>query len=85
MPKYGGKGMYGSRVHAAVLENKETATGITIHFVNEHFDEGRFVAQFTTSIADAKTIQAIEAKIHHLEQAYFPVVIEKTIESEMIF
>lgn len=85
LPKYGGKGMYGSKVHAAVLAHNESTTGITIHFVNEHFDEGRYVAQFTTSIADVTTIEAVETKIHQLEQAYFPVVIEKTIEHEMIF
>ena len=79
LPKYGGKGMYGKFVHQAVLENKEKETGITIHFVNEHYDEGEFVFQQTTNIENCKTADEIAEKVHELEQKYFPKVIEKLI------
>ncbi|MEZ4853060.1 phosphoribosylglycinamide formyltransferase [Flavobacterium sp.] len=79
LPKYGGKGMYGMNVHEAVLENKERETGITIHFVNEHYDEGEFIFQQATNIEDCKTADEIAKKVHELEQKYFPQVIEKLI------
>lgn len=79
LPKYGGKGMYGSHVHQAVIEAKETTTGISIHFVNSEFDSGRMIAQFTCAIQPEETLEIIEHKIHLLEQAYYPIVIEKTI------
>lgn len=81
LPKYGGKGMYGMNVHKAVLENKEQETGITIHFVNEHYDEGEFIFQQATNIEDCKTADEIAAKIHELEQKYFPQVIETLINT----
>lgn len=81
LPKYGGQGMYGDKVHEAVLQNKELETGITIHFVNEHFDEGRIIAQFHCSISQNDHLADIQSKIHHLEQAYFPFVIEQTLKS----
>jgi phosphoribosylglycinamide formyltransferase-1 len=77
LPNYGGKGMYGDNVHKAVLENKESQTGITIHEVNEHFDEGRFIAQFHCQIDRDETLDSLKAKIQYLEHSYFPVVIEK--------
>lgn len=79
LPKFGGKGMYGSKVHQAVLEAKEHTTGISIHFVNSKFDEGRMIAQFTCEIFPSDTLENIETKIHLLEQNYYPFVIEKTI------
>jgi len=79
LPNYGGKGMYGDHVHKAVLENKEALSGITIHEVNEHFDEGRFLAQFHCKIDPNETLDSLKAKIHYLEHSYFPVVIEKTL------
>ena len=79
LPKHGGKGMFGKHVHEAVLAAKEKESGITIHFVNEHFDEGKKIAQFYFSIDEKDTIESIQSKIHQLEQIYFPVVIEKTI------
>ena len=79
LPKFGGKGMYGSNVHNAVIEAKETSTGISIHFVNSEFDSGRLIAQFTCEVQPADTLEIIENKIHLLEQAYYPIVIEKTI------
>ncbi|BCY27688.1 phosphoribosylglycinamide formyltransferase [Flavobacterium okayamense] len=79
LPKYGGKGMYGKFVHQAVLENKEKETGITIHFVNEYYDEGEFIFQQATNIENCKTADEIAEKVHELEQKYFPQVIEKLI------
>ncbi len=79
LPKFGGKGMYGSHVHKAVIKAKETTTGISIHFVNSNFDEGRMIAQFTCAIHPEDQLKTIEHKIHLLEQAYYPIVIEKTI------
>ena len=79
LPKYGGKGMYGMHVHQAVLDNKEQETGITIHFVNEHYDEGEFIFQKAVNIEDCNTAEEIAHKIHELEHQYFPEVIGKLI------
>lgn len=79
LPKYGGKGMYGINVHKAVKENSESQTGITIHFVNEHYDEGGIIFQATTSVEETDTPATIAAKVHELEYEYFPRVIEETI------
>lgn len=79
LPKFGGKGMYGMHVHQAVLENKESKTGITIHYVNEHYDEGEFIFQQAVSIEDCTTPEQIAEKIHGLEHRYFPEVIEKLL------
>lgn len=79
LPNYGGKGMYGENVHKAVLANQEPETGITIHFVNENFDEGRIIAQFRCDIKNSD-LEDIKRKIHSLEQSYFPFVIEKTLK-----
>ena len=79
LPKHGGKGMFGKHVHEAVLAAKEKESGITIHYVNEHFDEGKKIAQFYCCIDEKDTVESIQSKIQQLEQIYFPVVIEKTI------
>lgn len=79
LPNYGGKGMYGMKVHQAVLENKEKETGITIHYVNEHYDEGGIIFQQSVTIEDCKSAEEIAKKIHILEHHYFPQVIEKLI------
>ena len=79
LPNYGGKGMYGRNVHNAVLENKEKESGITVHFVNQKFDEGRIIAQFRCPISSTDTVQDLEGKIRSLEQNYLPFVVEKTI------
>lgn len=81
LPKYGGKGMYGMNVHKAVLENKEKETGITIHYVNEHYDEGEFIFQKSVNIEDCKTPEEIAQKVHELEHEYFPRVISETLNS----
>ena len=77
LPKYGGKGMYGIKVHAAVLNNKETETGITIHHVNEHYDEGNIIFQQSIKIDDCTTPEEIAEKIKKLEHEHFPIVIEE--------
>ncbi|GGD81045.1 phosphoribosylglycinamide formyltransferase [Planktosalinus lacus] len=82
LPKYGGKGMYGMRVHKTVAENKETETGITIHFVNENYDEGKIIFQSKTDVKRNDTPEDIAAKIHQLEYKWFPKVIEEQIKIE---
>lgn len=79
LPKYGGKGMYGNHVHQAILDNKEKETGITIHFVNENYDEGEFILQKSINIEDCSTFEEIAAKVLKLEHKYFPEVIEKLL------
>lgn len=75
LPKYGGKGMYGMNVHRAVVENKESETGITIHYVNEHYDEGGVIFQKKVTVLGTDTPEVVAEKIHDLEQRYFPEVI----------
>ena len=79
LPKYGGKGMYGMHVHRAVVENKESKTGITIHYVNENYDEGNIIFQKEVTVLNSDTPEVVAAKIHELEQDHFPVVIEKLL------
>ena len=79
LPKYGGKGMYGIKVHQMVLENKENETGITIHYVNEHYDEGEFIFQQKVAIEDCKTPEDVANKIHELERKHFPIIIKKIL------
>jgi phosphoribosylglycinamide formyltransferase-1 len=79
LPKYGGKGMYGMNVHKAVVENKEKETGITIHFVNENYDEGNIIFQKKVALLLSDTPEVVAEKIHELEQKYFPRVIEKLL------
>lgn len=79
VPKYCGKGMYGHRVHEAVKTAGETETGITIHYVNNVCDGGAIIRQFTTPILADDSVEDIESKIHELEQAHFPQVIESVI------
>ena len=80
LPNYGGKGMYGMHVHQAVLENKEKETGITVHYVNEHFDEGEFIFQTNVNIENCTSAEEIALKIHELEMEHFPNVIERLLE-----
>ncbi|MEG1553900.1 MAG: phosphoribosylglycinamide formyltransferase [Rikenellaceae bacterium] len=79
LPKYGGKGMYGDRVHEAVYEAKEKQSGITIHYVNENFDDGDIIFQATVLISDTDTANDIANKVHALEYKYFPEIIANTI------
>ena len=79
LPKYGGKGMYGMYVHNTVVENKEKETGITIHYVNENYDEGAIIFQKSFEVLESDSAEDIAQKIHQLEYEYFPKVIEKVI------
>lgn len=75
LPKYGGKGMYGINVHRAVFENKDAESGITVHYVNEHYDEGAVIAQHSVPVDGCRTPEAIALKVQVLEHEYFPKVI----------
>jgi len=81
LPKYGGKGMYGMHVHNAVVENKETKTGITIHYVNEHYDEGAIIFQAACDVNAADTADDVASKIHELEMTHFPTVVEGLLKT----
>ncbi|WP_115460644.1 phosphoribosylglycinamide formyltransferase [Winogradskyella aurantiaca] len=80
LPKYGGKGMYGKHVHEAVIANKESESGITIHYVNEHYDEGATIFQASCSLTNVDTVDSLSAKIHDLEMEHFPKVVESLIQ-----
>ena len=82
LPKYGGKGMYGMHVHKEVIKNKEEQSGISIHYVNNQYDDGKIIFQKSTKITYPFTAEELAKKIHELEMKYFPEVIEKLIDSE---
>ncbi len=75
LPNYGGKGMYGDNVHKAVIENKENESGITIHFVNNKYDDGKIIFQAKCKILQQDTFETLAEKIHTLEYKHFPHVI----------
>lgn len=77
LPKYGGKGMYGDHVHKAVFENHETETGITVHMVNDKYDDGNIIFQKSVKIDFNDTPDSIACKVHELEYKYYPTIIEK--------
>lgn len=79
LPKYGGKGMYGSYVHEAVVKNMEIESGITIHLVNQHYDEGKVLFQAPCTILPTDTALDVAKKVQYLEHSYFASTIEKTI------
>ncbi|MBN2616249.1 MAG: phosphoribosylglycinamide formyltransferase [Bacteroidales bacterium] len=83
LPKFGGKGMYGMRVHQAVLEARETKSGITIHKVNEHYDEGQILFQAELQIREGETPESLAARIHELEYLYYPKVIGDFLFSDL--
>ena len=81
LPKYGGQGMYGMKVHEAIKASAESETGITIHEVNERYDKGRILFQASCQVLESDTPEQIADKVHQLEHAHYPQVIEKWIES----
>ncbi len=83
LPAYGGKGMYGHHVHQAVKAAKETKTGITIHYVNEAYDEGQIIFQAETAINSTDSPDNIAQKVHALEYEHYPKVIEKVLNNEI--
>ncbi|SDT37718.1 phosphoribosylglycinamide formyltransferase-1 [Maribacter dokdonensis] len=82
LPKYGGKGMYGMHVHNAVKEAKETETGITIHYVNAHYDEGATIQQVKTIVNPKDSPEDIASKVHLLEYEFFPKVIDELLSKQ---
>ncbi len=82
LPKHGGKGMYGKYVHQAVLAAKETYSGITIHYVNKKYDQGRMIAQYSVDIDSNETLESLEKKIHDLELLYLPIVLVSILKEK---
>lgn len=83
LPLYGGKGMYGGFVHEAVVTNKEKFSGITIHYVNEHYDSGDIIFQARCEVSPDDTADSLATKIHTLEYEHFPKVIEEVIKKSI--
>lgn len=81
LPKYGGKGMYGLHVHQAVISGGDKESGITIHYVNDKYDEGNIIFQEQCKIDPGDTPEKLAEKIHQLEYKYYPQIIEKIIRS----
>lgn len=79
LPKYGGEGMYGERVFRKTLKNRDKESGITIHYVNEEYDEGEIIAQIKLELDNDEDLNSLEEKIHSLEYEHYPKVIEKLL------
>ncbi|MEP0366624.1 MAG: phosphoribosylglycinamide formyltransferase [Cyclobacteriaceae bacterium] len=82
LPKFGGKGMYGSHVHEAVVAKGETESGITIHVVNENYDEGQIIFQAKCPVTSTDTPDTVAEKVHQLEYDHFPQIIAQYIENQ---
>ena len=83
LPKFGGKGFYGHHVHKSVLESNEPESGITIHLVNEKYDEGKILFQKSTPIFDNDDVESLSSRIHNLEYKYYPQIIEKYLLNQL--
>lgn len=81
LPKYGGKGMYGARVHEAVIANQEKFSGITIHYINERYDEGDAIFQAKCDVMPNDTPDSLAERVHALEYEHFPRVIDEILAS----
>ena len=79
LPNYGGKGMYGQYVHRAVIENRDKQSGISIHYVNENYDEGAMIFQATWEVKENDTPETLAQRIHSLEYEHFPKIIEQIL------
>lgn len=82
LPRYGGKNMYGNYVHEAVIESKDTDSGISIHYVNEEYDNGNIIFQKKCLIDDNETAETLAGKVHALEHEYYPQIIENVIKDQ---
>ncbi|MGD1889881.1 MAG: phosphoribosylglycinamide formyltransferase [Cyclobacteriaceae bacterium] len=82
LPAYGGKGMYGMHVHRAVVEAGESSSGITIHYVNERYDEGAIIFQASCPVSSDDTAETLAEKIHQLEHQYYPQIIEELMTGD---
>ena len=80
LPKYGGKGMYGKRVHQAVIDAGESESGISIHYVNPKYDEGDIVFQARCNIEPGDTPESLAEKVHKLEYEFFPTAVENLLK-----
>ena len=83
LPKFGGKGFYGEYVHKSVIDSKEKESGITIHLVNERYDEGKVLFQKSILVSEKDDINSLSAKIHALEYKYYPQIIEKYLLNKL--
>lgn len=81
LPKYGGKGMYGQYVHEAILNAGEVESGITIHYVDEHYDNGDIIFQTACPVLDGDTAEDLAQRIHQLEHLHYPIVIEEVLKT----
>ncbi|MFW6020383.1 MAG: phosphoribosylglycinamide formyltransferase [Bacteroidales bacterium] len=79
LPDYGGKGMYGNHVHQAVIQAQEKQSGITIHYVNEQYDDGQIIFQASCPVSKNETVESLKEKVHQLEYNHYPPIIEQTI------
>ena len=80
LPKFGGKGMYGDHVHRAVLAAGEVESGITIHYTDEHYDEGTVICQYRCPVLPGDTPETLAARVHQLEYAHYPQVVEQLVQ-----
>ncbi len=83
LPKYGGRGMYGHHVHAAVIDHGEIESGITIHFINENYDEGKIILQKKCAVRPEDDAKSLAQKVQQLEHRWFPVAVEKIIRENL--
>ena len=81
LPKFGGKGMYGNRVHEAVIQSGDKKSGISIHYVNDRYDEGKIIFQAECDVSSNDTPETLANKIHQLEYRFYPEVIEKALNA----
>ena len=81
LPKYGGKGMYGQYVHEAILNAGEMESGITIHYVDEHYDNGDIIFQTACPVLDGDSAEDLAQRIHQLEHLHYPMVIEQVLKT----
>lgn len=82
LPKHGGKGMYGDNVHKAVVQAGDTESGITIHYINENYDEGDVIFQAKCQVGKDDTHEAVAKKVHILEYTHFPIIIESILKDK---
>ena len=80
MPKFGGKGMYGDKVHRAVLDGNEREGGITIHYVNNQYDEGEYIYQAKYKIEPSDTLEVLKFKGQQLEHLHYPRIVENLVK-----
>lgn len=84
LPKYGGKGMYGSKVHEAVIANGEKESGITIHLVNEEYDKGKILYQASCPVMADDSPENLAKRIHNLEYEHFPQIVEDYLRQTLL-